>query len=319
MAGKQIGGVDSSHLDSVLIVGFGFVGSSLTKHLVRAGVRVRVLVRSEISDWVKTENPSVEFFVSGNIASERLQEELLDVDCVIWCAGSALPAELEADVVRCIDSRVEPLQAMLDKLRHRPTTFALVSSGGAVYGDVQSGAAKESTVPSPITAYGIANLTAEFLVSRHGYSSGTATKIFRCSNIYSQFQPVGRSQGLIANAIDCAVSRRRLQIYGDGSSTRDYIHIDDVCQSVYAILANHMFSGIVNIGSGIGTTINDVVESISAITGTQVEVEYQQSRQGDLHRCVLDNERQVELTGIVPRPLESGIAQIWHSLVMEGR
>ena len=156
-------------------------------------------------------------------------------------------------------------------------------------------------------------------MSRYGYSSGTATKIFRCSNIYSQFQPVGRSQGLIANAIDCAVSRRRLQIYGDGSSTRDYIHIDDVCQSVYAILANQMFSGIVNIGSGIGTTINDVVESISAITGTQVEVEYQQSRQGDLHRCVLDNERQVELTGIVPRPLESGIAQIWHSLVMEGR
>ncbi len=304
-----MGGANSDTLGSRLIVGSGFIGSTLAASSSRRGHRTRVLSRSGRSGTVRDECAPVDWCVGDAADQDLMRHALQDIDEVFWCVGSRLPAESESDLVGAISDRCTPLEQALDVLREMSASpkLYLFSSGGTVYGESTGGPVPESAPTNPITAYGIANVSAELVARRYSNETGNPVTIFRCANVYGPGQQAGRSQGLLAATLSAVRSGEPLVIYGDGQSLRDYVFIDDVVRMVEGIAALESAPDVVNIGTQTGSTVDEVVRLVENCLQLEVVCEYRDVRRSDLRSIVLDTSLVRSLTGVTPVTLEDGI------------
>ena len=118
---------------------------------------------------------------------------------------------------------------------------------------------------------------------------GINSIVLRVSNPYGPLQECRNSQGVIASFVDKAIRGEGLEIWGDGTNVRDYIYIDDV---VSAIKKSIFYRGdriVFNIGSGLGESLNEIVENMAHIMNKKIDVIYLKDRYAGVYRSVLDN------------------------------
>jgi len=162
------------------------------------------------------------------------------------------------------------------------------SSGGTVYGPCKTLPITEESPTNPICSYGITKLAVEkYLILLHKVY-GIDYLIFRISNPYGPGQNPQGKQGLIANVISRLLMNKPITVFGEGKTVRDYIYIDDVAQAFLFALQANIKNEIFNIGSGIGFSINEVINLISDLLNKKLKVLRDKDRITDVDANILD-------------------------------
>jgi UDP-glucose 4-epimerase len=191
----------------------------------------------------------------------------------------------------------------------------LVSSGGTVYGPVESLPITENHPTCPISPYGITKLAVERYAMMYHRNEGLPVMVVRPGNAYGEDQRSGTGQGFLAAAINAILLGREIEIYGDQGTIRDYVHVSDVASGIVAALENGHVGKIYNIGTGIGASNLEIVSMLKEFAerdGFSVRVRILPPRGFDVEANVLDSSRLWNDTGWTHRiGLKAGVERMW--------
>jgi UDP-glucose 4-epimerase len=270
---------------AVLVGGGGFIGRNLTEALLKDGWNVRCFDRVK-PQWLGS--TAVEF-VEGDFAATNLTAEVIDGnDVVFHLACTTLPQTSNEDPAFDISSNVHGTVRMLDEaVKSRVRKFIFISSGGTVYGVPAVIPTPETHATNPTCSYGITKLMLEKYLRLYSHIHGLCTCSLRLSNPYGRYQRVDSIQGAVAVFCYKALTGRPIQIWGDGSVRRDFIHISDVVNAMVRIIDSPL-SGEVNIGSGRAASIGQVIDTIEELVGRRVDRKYFPARSFDVPVTTLD-------------------------------
>lgn len=297
-------------MTALVIGGSGFIGSHLVDALVASGARVRVFDRAP--ERFRRPPPGVEF-VSGSITdTAALAEALADIDTVYHLASTTVPTTANLDPVADIEGNLVPAVKLIGLMRAAGMKrLVYLSSGGTVYGIPEADTVPETHPLRPINSYGIVKVAVENYLMMEAHLHGLRPLILRASNPYGPRQGHQGVQGVVGTFLWRVVRDEPIQLWGDGSVVRDFIHVADLAGLCVAA-ERAGTTGILNAGSGEGHSIRDIVDTIARVTGRPLEPAYQPSRGYDVPRVVLDISLARRETGWSPTTgLAEGIAQTW--------
>ncbi|MFH0813333.1 MAG: NAD-dependent epimerase/dehydratase family protein, partial [Pseudomonadota bacterium] len=230
--------------------------------------------------------------------------------------GTTLPKTSTDNPVYDIQSNVVSTLNMLElaaKAKIKKIIFA--SSGGTVYGVPQSIPISEDHPTNPTCSYGISKLTIEKYLELYRRTRGLEYVCFRISNPYGERQNPHSIQGAIAVFLGLVKEGKPIAIWGTGDITRDYIYIKDIIPVFIKALQKENQWNIFNLGSGKGTTLNELVEIIREVTQHNIDVIYSLGRPIDVPVNVLDISRVQKAFGFTPKvQLSDGIRKTWEWL-----
>ena len=216
------------------------------------------------------------------------QALLEQVSKIYHLAWSSLPQSSNADPLRdASDNILGSLQLLEAAKRVTNLRFVFPSSGGTVYGILASVPATELHDTRPRCAYGISKLAVEKYLGLYHELWGLDCVALRVSNAYGPGQQVGRNFGAISTFAAHAAAGEPITVFGEGSVIRDYLYIDDLVAAFVAAGEHRGGPAVMNIGSGVGKSLNDIVAVLRQIY-TRVEVNYLPGRDLDVPVSVLD-------------------------------
>ncbi len=284
----------------VVTGGSGFIGTHVTSRLREHGLEVVALNRSG-------EGPGL---VRTDIRERGALESVLQQgDAVIHLANTSNPTTSELNRVRDVEENLVATLQLLDACVQRGVaSFVLASSGGTVYGIPEVVPIPETHSTKPISSHGALKLAIEKYVQVYGAQLGLKHVILRCANAYGPGQTGSQGQGIIGRAIVTALRDETLEIWGDGTVVRDFVYVEDVAAAILLGITTAGASGVINIGSGRGTSVNEIIDLVGRVTGRPLRVRYTPSRQFDVPANVLDITKAATMLHWKPvTPLEDGI------------
>jgi UDP-glucose 4-epimerase len=289
----------------------GFLGSALANQLAREGHLVRGI------DNLSSGEPQVLFddvhFTRGDVNDRpKLWTLLQDIDCVYHLAARVLVAESLLYPREYTDANVGGTVSLMEAMRDVGVRRVVFASSGAVYGDQQNQPLQEDASPFPHSPYAVSKLAAEYYVRTIGALWGIETVCLRIFNAYGPGQHLPPSHPpVVANWLRQAVRGGSLVVHGDGSQTRDFIHVSDVVRAlVAAATAPGIDQRVINVGSGQETRMQDLAEMILEITGRRGEILYTPHNDRGVSRMCADTQLAAKLLGFTARmPLEKGLKQ----------
>lgn len=296
----------------ICIVGAsGFIGRNLVRYFADQSslIAVRAVVRRASEDLFLGRT-QVEVRFSNLEDQDALQEAVDSSDVVYHLASGTVPSTSNADPIYDINLNLLGSIRLLDACRKAGVgRIVFVSSGGTVYGPLQEIPAPETHPTFPICSYGIVKLAIERYLHLYHVLYGLDYTIIRASNPYGPFQSTNGSQGVVPVFIYKMMRRNPIEIWGDGSVVRDFIYIDDLLRALYSVATTPRGNcGIYNVGSGIGTSLNQLLETISEVSGLPNTCIYRPSRSCDVTHSVLNITKFQSEYGWIPQVnLEDGL------------
>jgi UDP-glucose 4-epimerase len=289
----------------------GFLGSTLANRLAREGHTVRGL------DDLSTGNPdalSSDVFLTRGDVNDRpkLWTLLQDVDCVYHLAARVSVPESVLYPREYNTVNVGGTVTLMEAMRDVGVRRVVFISSGAVYGEQQNQPLKESATPDPRSPYAVSKLSAEYYVHTIGRLWGIETVVLRVFNAYGPGQHLPPVHApVIPYFLRQSWNNGTLVVHGDGSQTRDYVYVEDVVQAMTAVAtAANVNQQIINVGSGVETSIRELVRLIVDVTGGSPEVIYNPRTEGGVRRMRADLELAHKLLGFKPvTSLERGLRQ----------
>ena len=272
------------------------------------GVETRVLTRSAM-ERLDDQAHSV---TVGSAADPLVCAQALEgCHTVIWCAGNLLPASPIADLVTIDD--LTPLMTLLRESACQPgRRFIFLSSGGTVYGPPDRLPVPETHPLRPISLYGAVKVRSEQLIESAEHSV-LDTTILRCGNVYGPGQRPRPTHGVIAHALEAALDNRPMPMIGCLESVRDYVYIDDVVSVILACVRGDVRAPVLNVGSGIGTSLHYLFDTIRSITGS-LSTTQGPPRAADISSIVLDIAAlRRQIPTFEPTALEVGLERTWQA------
>lgn len=272
-------------LNILIIGGNGFIGS----HLVEV-----LMYEHNITVFDKTSNPfvkdhtNVEYIYSDFTDTEALSKALEHKDIVYHLVSTTVPYTANLDPVFDIETNLITTVKLLDKIKDSSVKrFIYSSSGGTVYGKPQYLPIDEKHPCSPIGSYGIIKKTIEHYIQMYANKNDFSYLIIRPSNPYGPRQNYMNNQGLMAKFLYHTIKENAFTVWGDGTSLRDYIYIDDLIR-FFKIAGLSNESGIFNAGSEIGNSINEIIRLFYKIVNKMPQVIYTKKIDNFVEKVVLD-------------------------------
>ena len=299
---------------AVVFGGAGFLGSHLTEALLAQGRSVRVFDRENV-DLRNLDGVSGDWqFQGGDFVSEADQRQAIDgAHTLFHLISTTIPATSNQDPVFDVETNMLSSVRLLDLARdHGVSRVVFVSSGGTVYGRPTKLPVAETHPTEPLVSYGVIKLAIEKYLALYSHLHGLSFRVLRLSNPYGPRQNAKVAQGAASVFLARVHAGMPLQIWGDGSVVRDYIYVADAVEGILAADSGQERAGIFNIGSGIGTSLNDLVAEIRQVAGREFAVEYLPGRPFDVSASVLDISRARDELGWKPRvTLRDGLMKTW--------
>jgi UDP-glucose 4-epimerase len=296
--------------------GAGFIGSHVVERSLASGLEVAVL--DNFSSGSRTNVPDGVRILEADL---RDREETLrlvgDFDPELvshHAARASVPLSMkdprldaEVNVIGGINL-LDACGTTSSRTRH------LVFASTAIYGEVPEGQRADESAPlEPKSPYAISKLGFERLLGVYREQRGLTTTVLRYANVYGPRQAPHGESGVVATFFDAALSARKLTIFarrqkGDGGCVRDYVYVDDVVRANLQALTGKLGRDLLNVGSGVATTSQQLAERVLALTGSRSRVEHGPVRPGDLERSVLDPTCFERAVG-APTPLDVGLRE----------
>jgi UDP-glucose 4-epimerase len=290
--------------EHVLVTGAsGFVGRAVMGALRRAGARVTAI------DLVPFPAPDVTI-LAGDLTDQQVRDATVTegLTGIIHLAAATSVLRSVEDPAGVYEENVAVTAGLLELARARGVGRFMLSSTNAVVGDVGTGTIREDTPLRPLTPYGATKAACEMLMSAYAGSYGMATTALRFTNVYGQ--GMSHKDSLVARLMKAAVSGATVQIYGDGTQRRDFVHVDDVVRGL--LLAwERRWVGPLILGSGRSVTVLEVLDAARRVTGCPLPAERVAPKPGEMPAVIVDIAR---ARGIGYEPavdLESGLASAW--------
>ncbi len=291
-----------------LLIGCGFIGSHVVAELAARGRPPVVLTRSRPAEEVAAAIAPGDLHIGDASDAGDLERVLEGIGHVVYCAGGLLPAASEADPTRDEELTLAPLRAVLDALRSRPQTrLTYVSSGGTVYGEPERVPVPETAPTRPFGSYGKLHVACEEEIDRHREEHGLHTRVLRCATVYGEHQTPDRGQGAVVTFLHRIEHGHPIDLYGGGATVRDYVYAGDVARALVDLLDRDEGPAVLNVGSGEGTSLLELLRLVEAQVGRPAEVRSHPERGFDVHRIVLDTGRLRDLLDFRPIALAAGI------------
>ena len=255
----------------IVFGGSGFLGGHLVDMLIDRGHEVTVYGRASSKRMRLLKNTAVNL-VYGDFSMESDFLSFIDgYDCVYHLVSATVPGNNNPQLE--LKKIIEPTLKLLDAcVKSNVGKFIFFSSGGAIYGVPTEIPISEDAMTSPISAYGVHKLIIESYLEYYYKMYGLQYLSLRISNPYGVRQRAFSNQGLIANVLGHYLTNKAVPIYGDGSTIRDYIYVTDVVDVAEKFIHYHGQYRIFNVGSGHGTSINEIISTIEQIVGDNLKI-----------------------------------------------
>jgi len=301
----------------LVLGGCGFMGSHIAEGLIASGYRVRVFDKVNVGTQNIEHIADTIELVEGDFTNEvDVARAVKGMDYVFHFIGTTVPKTSTDNPVYDIESNVVATLRLLDlATKENVKKIVFASSGGTVYGIPQSIPISEDHPTNPSCSYGITKLTIEKYLELYHLTRGQNYVCFRISNPYGKRQNPQAIQGAVAVFLGLVKEGKPITIWGNGTITRDYIYIEDVVPVLIKALQAKNRSRIFNLGSGKGTSLNELTRIIKEVTNKDVTVTYSEGRSIDVPSNVLDISRVQGEFGFCPKiPLREGIRKTWEWL-----
>lgn len=305
---------------ALVLGGNGFIGYHLVQALTRAGWQTTVYDRAVKSRFVGWDKPPD--YVQGELGNrELLREHLAHTDVVFHLAYTTIPKTSNDDPAYDVQSNVVTTLNMLNecvKLHVQRVVF--LSSGGTVYGIPEQVPVSETHPTQPICSYGITKLMIERYLFLFRRAYGLSYSILRPANPYGEYQNYLGKQGAIGVFLGRVALGYPIKIWGDGLVTRDYFYVGDLARACVKAAETHIPDLVVNIGSGRGYSLRDILDVIRNTVDVEFEVQFQPARPFDVPRLVLDVSHAHQALEWAPTvSLASGVERTWQWVLSQTR
>ncbi|MGH7276936.1 MAG: NAD-dependent epimerase/dehydratase family protein [Candidatus Rokuibacteriota bacterium] len=291
--------------------GAGFIGSHVVDRLLADGHAVDV-VDNLSTGRRELVNPAARLVVC-DLRSARLDDAFAAArpEAVVHAAAQASVARSVADPVFDASVNVLGTLAVLEAARRaRVGRAVFTSTGGAAYGDTDVLPTPEDHPARPASPYGASKVAAERYLECWAGLTGARALALRLANVYGPRQDPRGEAGVVAIFTARLLVGPPCVVNGDGEQTRDYVYVGDVADAVARALLNPEISGILNIGTGAETSVNDLYRRLARLTGVTRAPEHAPARPGEQRRSVLDASRAKARLGWAPATaLEAGLAK----------
>lgn len=306
----------------ILVLGAdGFIGSNLVKTLLQKP-NTEVIAFDLFRDG-KAKNLDVkenlQLFAGNFLNRDDLERALKGIDYVFHFISLTTPGSSMNDPLIDVETNIKGTIVLLDEcVKAGVKKVIFSSSGGSIYGNQDEKAFSETSQTKPISPYAISKLTIENYLEYYRIHRGLDYLVLRYSNPYGPKQNVVGVQGIIPIFLNLVKQDLPITIFGSGKNVRDYMYIDDMVAITEKMFDKKTRFNVYNIGSGKGTTINDVILEIKKATKKEVVVNYFPARDIDVKSVVLNTDKvENEFGNIVHISLEEGIQKTWDWVLKE--
>jgi len=292
-------------MDKKILVtgGAGFIGSHVVDELLKNNHQVSVLDLKDKNEATNLAHCIDNInYVSGDIRDTKLINELCeDCDYVIHLAAIvSVPLSVQ-DPVGTNDNNVNGTLSVFDAAKNNQVKRLVYASSAAVYGENDQVVSKENIKLNPQSPYAIQKLTNEFYGRFYSDNNLLETIGLRYFNVFGSRQdPNSHYSGIIAILQKHFATKTPPTIYGDGQQTRDYVHVSDVVKANLLALTAGKAGEIYNIGTGVETSLNQLLEYFKDITQIQLEPKYDEARAGDILRSCASIKKAEQELGYEP-------------------
>ena len=273
----------------VLLGGAGFMGSHLAERLLATGHTVRVFDTHDRGYAQGASSRGIEWMRGNFLDAGDVAAAIAGCPAVFHLVSTTLPSSSNqnpaGDVADNIIGTLHLLEACRREGGHR---IVFASSGGTVYGVPRTVPISEDHPTNPITSYGIGKLTIEKYLELYRHLHGVDYRVLRIANPFGERQRVATGQGAVTTFLHRAHRGEPIEIWGDGKVVRDYLYVGDVADAFARAMDHRGERRVLNIGSGVGRDLNDIVAAIEKVVGRPVHKRYVPGRSFDVSANVLD-------------------------------
>jgi nucleoside-diphosphate-sugar epimerase len=282
--------------------GAGFIGSNLVRALLARGDEVRVLDNFSTGYRRNLETLDVEL-VEGDLRSyERVATAVNGVE-VVFHQGAlpSVPRSIQ-DPLSSSAVNVEGTLNVLLAARDAGVRRVVFASSSSVYGDAPGMPRRESQPLAPLAPYAVSKLAAEQYCMVANRVFGLETVALRYFNVFGEYQdPLSGYAAVIPKFIRIMLDGERPTIFGDGETSRDFTHVENIVEANLAAAAAPAAVGrVMNVAIGSSHTLNELVQTLSRLLDTDLEPDYAPSRPGDVTESLADVSLARELIGYEP-------------------
>lgn len=278
----------------VLITGIaGFIGSSIAKCLLAEGAQV---VGVDNLSSGKVENLSsirqaMDFRIGDVQDKDLLEHACRGVEYVYHEAAIPSVPLSVADPVGTNGPNLNGTLLLLEAAKKANVKRLMYAASSAAYGDSPELPKHEKLLPSPISPYAVQKVAGEQYLASYSRIYGLETVSLRYFNVFGPYQdPTSQYSGVLAIFISKMLKGQTPTIFGDGSTSRDFVYIDNVVRAnLLAAKASSSVSGkVFNVATGNSTTLLDAYRTVQQITGFREEPNFEPERNGDIRHSLAD-------------------------------
>lgn len=269
--------------------GAGFIGSHIVDKLILANHNVSVIDNLSTGS-LRNINPNASF-ISLDIRDTKLLPLFIDekFDYVIHQAGQTMvPKSLEEPAFDC-EVNIMGTVNLLEACRKTAVKRVVFASTAAVYGNVSAVPVVESAPTEPTSFYGLSKLVVEKYLNLYKAIYGLEFVILRYANVYGERQGDSGEGGVISIFAKKIYNNLRVDVFGDGHQTRDFIYVGDVAAANIAAIFTKSANSVYNISTATETTVNELITNFSIIASSTINTQYHAPRTGDIYRSALSN------------------------------
>jgi len=294
--------------------GCGFIGTNLVARLVKEGdhyVRIIDNLKSGSTEKLArvcsfgmpprchVEHGHVHLFIDDIVDADFAKEICQDVDVIVHlAANTGVPVSVEFPVEDCLNNVFGTLN-YLEGARHAGVKKFIFASSSAVPGDHEP-PYHEKLFTKPISPYGASKCSGEKYCYVYNETYGVDTVALRFSNVYGPMSENKYAQ-LISKFIQAAVSGETLEIYGDGSQTRDFCYVDDLIDAIQLAVDMPVGGNIFQVATNVETSVQKItdliIKGLSKYDIKNIKVKYGNERPGDVKRNFSDTSKARNLLG----------------------
>ena len=302
-------------MDKVLITGgAGFIGSHTADLLMKNGVAVRVL--DNLSSGFRgnlPEDHALLEFVEGDIRDKAIVNRCMQgvSHCLHLAAQVSVVASIE-DPEFSAQQNIVGFVNVIEAVKNHNVKRLVYASSAAIYGNPVVIPLAEDVEKTQLSPYGVEKQVNEQYADLYKYLNNTSSLGQRFFNVFGPRQdPKSPYAGVIALFVDRISAGKPLTVFGDGEQTRDFIYVGDVARANVAALLATNVEGACNIATGLKTSLLDLIQVLSDITGQQSEITFDAPREGDIvHSLAVTRKMNEELGVTAEVSLKQGLEKL---------